>query len=238
VQGNVGRNLSLAAMEAQLAAEVDGSVEARTGRLTLLPGGAGARQPGSTRAGAAGDLSPGPRARPRRLSPRGGGSPAPQPVELVLRLGAPVPLDLARGCGGDRALWVDRVAATLVHQAGLAMFLPHMPCPRPLVGGMGCTARSRARGFYATLAAMVVVGYLLNLVKAISPVKALFYSAVLNGIMAVSLIVVLLLVCNNCQIVGECCNGRVSNILGWLTDILMGAATGFMTWAMATGRGS
>jgi NRAMP (natural resistance-associated macrophage protein)-like metal ion transporter len=91
-----------------------------------------------------------------------------------------------------------------------------------------------ARRFYATLVAVVFAGALLNLVREISPVKALLYSAVLNGIVAVPLIVVLLLVCNNRQIVGDHRNGRVSNILGWLTVVLMGAAVGFMIWSMRT----
>lgn len=94
----------------------------------------------------------------------------------------------------------------------------------------------RARGFYVAIAAMIAAGYLLNFVKAISPVKALFYSAVLNGIVAAPLIVVLLLVCNNKKIVQNRSNGRLSNTLGWLTAAAMTAAAVVMIWAMATGQ--
>jgi NRAMP (natural resistance-associated macrophage protein)-like metal ion transporter len=102
--------------------------------------------------------------------------------------------------------------------------------------GLHCTFRE-ARGFYTMLAATGFAGSLLNFVREISPVKALLYSAVLNGIVAVPLIVVLLLVCNNRQIVGERHNGRVSNLVGWTTVILMGTAAGFMLWTMISSSG-
>ena len=96
----------------------------------------------------------------------------------------------------------------------------------------------RAKAFYLTIAAAILAGYLLNFFHGISPVKALVYSAALNGIVAPPLIVVLLLICNNRKIVGRRGNGPVSNILGWLTVVLMGAAAAFLIWAMATGKAS
>ena len=96
----------------------------------------------------------------------------------------------------------------------------------------------RARKFYLTIAAMVLVGFLLNFVHSLSPVKALFYSAVLNGVVAVPLLIVPMLVCNNRKIVENRRNCLVSNVLGWLTVALMGGAAGFMLWAMATGHTS
>ncbi len=96
----------------------------------------------------------------------------------------------------------------------------------------------RARGFYSTVGAMVVIGFLLNFVKAINPIKALYYSAVINGVVAVPILIVLMLVCNNRKIIRDQCNGRLSNALGCLTVVCMGAAVGVMIWAMATGRAS
>ena len=96
----------------------------------------------------------------------------------------------------------------------------------------------RAKGFYLTIAAAVAAGYLLNFVHAISPVKALLYSAALNGIVAPPLIVVLLLICNNPKIVGRRRNGWLSNLLGWSAVFFMGAAAAFLIWAMATGKAS
>jgi len=97
---------------------------------------------------------------------------------------------------------------------------------------------SRAKGFYATIALVIITGYLLNFVRAISPVKALLYSAVLNGLVAPPLIVVLLFICNNRKIVGKNANGWLSNTLGWLTVVLMSLAGGLLIWAVFTGKAS
>jgi NRAMP (natural resistance-associated macrophage protein)-like metal ion transporter len=96
----------------------------------------------------------------------------------------------------------------------------------------------RARKFYFVLAATTVLGFALNFVHAISPVKALFYSAVLNGVVAVPLLILLMLVCNNRRIVGNRVNGKWANGLGWLTVAFMGFAAAVMIWAMATGHTS
>lgn len=95
---------------------------------------------------------------------------------------------------------------------------------------------SRAKGFYATITLVIVVGYLLNFVQVISPVKALLYSAVLNGLVAPPLIVVLLFICNNSEIVGKNANGWLSNILGWLAVALMSIAGGLLIWSLFPGK--
>src|SRR5664280_325806 len=94
----------------------------------------------------------------------------------------------------------------------------------------------RAKGFYATIALVIVVGYLLNFVGAISPVKALLYSAVLSGLIAPPLIVVLLFICNNRKIVGKHTNGWLSNTLGGIAVILMSLAGGLLIWSLFTGQ--
>lgn len=94
---------------------------------------------------------------------------------------------------------------------------------------------SRAKGFYATIAVVIVAGYLLNFVQVISPIKALLYSAVLNGLVAPPLIVVLLFICNNRKIMGKNRNGWLSNTLGWLAVIIMTVAGGLLIWSLFTG---
>ncbi len=94
----------------------------------------------------------------------------------------------------------------------------------------------RAKGFYVTIALVIIVGYLLNFVGVISPVKALLYSAVLNGLVAPPLVVVLLFICNNRKIVGKNRNGWLSNTLGWLTVLIMSLAGGLLIWAICTGK--
>lgn len=95
---------------------------------------------------------------------------------------------------------------------------------------------ARARAFYLVIAAATLAGYALNFVGSISPVKALLYSAAINGVFAPPLIVILLLACNNRKILGDRCNGRVSNILGGVAVLFMSTAAGFLIWAMITGR--
>jgi len=92
------------------------------------------------------------------------------------------------------------------------------------------------KGFYATIAMVIVVGYLLNFVHTISPVKALLYAAVLNGLVAPPLIVVLLFICNNRKIVGKNANGWLSNTLGIIAMVLMSLAGGLLIWLLCTGK--
>ena len=88
----------------------------------------------------------------------------------------------------------------------------------------------RARGFYITIAAVIAVGYLLNFVHVISPLQALLYAAVLNGLAAPPLIVLLLLICNNRTIMGKHTNGWLANSVGALTAGLMGVAAAVFLW--------
>ena len=60
--------------------------------------------------------------------------------------------------------------------------------------GLGETANN-ARGFYGVIAAATLVGMLLNFVG-INPISALVYTAIINGIVAVPLLVLILLVAN------------------------------------------
>ena len=94
----------------------------------------------------------------------------------------------------------------------------------------------RARGFYLTIAAVIALGYALNFVHGISPVKALLYAAVLNGAVSPPLIVLLLLICNNPKIVGERRNGRLANALGALAAVTMTVAIALLFWGLVTGK--
>jgi len=95
---------------------------------------------------------------------------------------------------------------------------------------------SRAKAFYMTVAAVVLVGYILNFFSTISPIKALIYSAVVNAIVAVPLMVVLLMICNNRHIVGDRTNGVWSNVFGWISVAFMGVASAFFIWSFVTGK--
>ncbi|MFN2598592.1 MAG: NRAMP family divalent metal transporter, partial [Pyrinomonadaceae bacterium] len=88
-----------------------------------------------------------------------------------------------------------------------------------------------AKQFYAIIAVSTAIGMLINFLG-INPIKALFWTAVINGVIAPPLLVVILLVANNRKVMGKRTNGRGANAVGWLTCALMfAAAVGmFLTW--------
>jgi NRAMP (natural resistance-associated macrophage protein)-like metal ion transporter len=78
----------------------------------------------------------------------------------------------------------------------------------------------QARAFYLIIAFSLILGLLMNFIG-ISPIKALIYSAVLYGLTAPVLIAIILHISNNRKIMGKNTNGRTSNILGFITLLLM-----------------
>ncbi|HEY5086689.1 MAG TPA: Nramp family divalent metal transporter [Gemmatimonadaceae bacterium] len=80
-----------------------------------------------------------------------------------------------------------------------------------------------ARVFYSVMAVAMVVGTILALTK-LNAMKMLLWSAVMNGVLAPPLIVIILMVCNNEKIMGRHKNGIWLNVLGWAAAALMGVA--------------
>jgi NRAMP (natural resistance-associated macrophage protein)-like metal ion transporter len=80
-----------------------------------------------------------------------------------------------------------------------------------------------AKGFYGVMAASTVIGLAINFVG-LNPVDALFWVAVVNGLLAPPLLVLIMLIANNRAIMGERVNGLGLNLLGWLTTAAMFAA--------------
>lgn len=80
-----------------------------------------------------------------------------------------------------------------------------------------------ARGFYVVIVASTVVGLVINFVG-INPMKALFWTAVLNGLLAPPIMVVIMLIANDRRVMGERVNGVWSNVLGWAGTVAMFAA--------------
>jgi Mn2+/Fe2+ NRAMP family transporter len=58
----------------------------------------------------------------------------------------------------------------------------------------------------------------------ISPMKALFWSAVINGVVAVPLMVVIILLAARKSVMGAFTTSRPITILGWIGTVIMGAA--------------
>src|SRR5215469_6173299 len=82
---------------------------------------------------------------------------------------------------------------------------------------------TRAWGFYGVITVATLIGLLLNFIG-IDPIKALVYTAVINGVVAVPLIFVIALIARNKNIMGQYTSGWLSNLLVWLTFLGMGAA--------------
>jgi NRAMP (natural resistance-associated macrophage protein)-like metal ion transporter len=81
-----------------------------------------------------------------------------------------------------------------------------------------------AKGFYGTIVAATLLGLSLNLFN-IDPVKALFWSAVINGIAAVPILWLLMHVASDSRVMGKrFVIPRALRIMGWLTVIVMGFA--------------
>jgi NRAMP (natural resistance-associated macrophage protein)-like metal ion transporter len=80
-----------------------------------------------------------------------------------------------------------------------------------------------ARGFYAVIVFATVIGLTINFVG-IDPVKALIYSAVLNGVAAVPLLLLITRISSNEKIMGEYKSGILAKVLLWFTFVAMGAA--------------
>jgi NRAMP (natural resistance-associated macrophage protein)-like metal ion transporter len=91
-----------------------------------------------------------------------------------------------------------------------------------------------ARRFYVVLTASTLVGVALSFLD-INLVDALVWTAVLNGVLAPPLLVLVLLVANNPAVMGKRVNGRALNVLGWATAALMFAAAAglFLTCGQA-----
>jgi NRAMP (natural resistance-associated macrophage protein)-like metal ion transporter len=79
----------------------------------------------------------------------------------------------------------------------------------------------QAKGFYLVIAASTIIGLLINF-SSINPIKALVYAAVINGVIAVPILVAVMKIANDKQVLKDKVNGRVSNIIGWLTVMIMG----------------
>jgi NRAMP (natural resistance-associated macrophage protein)-like metal ion transporter len=82
---------------------------------------------------------------------------------------------------------------------------------------------NRAHGFYGVITIATLIGLIINFVG-IDPVKALVYTAVLNGIAAVPLLFLIVRISASEKIMGEFKSGWLSKALLWFTFIFMGAA--------------
>jgi NRAMP (natural resistance-associated macrophage protein)-like metal ion transporter len=89
----------------------------------------------------------------------------------------------------------------------------------------------QARGFYTIVVIATILGVALNFTP-IDPIKALFWSAVINGVVAVPIMAVMMLMAMRVDIMGPFVITRRLTVLGWLATATMAIVVlaMFATW--------
>ena len=127
----------------------------------------------------------------------------------------------ALGIIGTGFLALPVLAGSAAYALGEALRWPVGLARRPL----------RAKAFYGTIAIATALGVVLN-ASPIDPIKALFWSAVINGVVAVPIMAMMMLMAVRPTIMGEFTLSRPLRLMGWLsTAVMLAAAVGmFATW--------
>ncbi len=84
-----------------------------------------------------------------------------------------------------------------------------------------------ARAFYGIIALSMILGIVLNFIG-LDPIKSLFYSAVLNGIVAPFILFFILKISDDHKVMGQFSNKPLTKFIGWLTFFIM-AIVGLFT---------
>jgi Mn2+/Fe2+ NRAMP family transporter len=123
----------------------------------------------------------------------------------------------ALGIIGTGLLAVPVLAGSAAYALGEARKWPVGLARRPM----------RARAFYATIALATLLGAAINF-SPIDPFEALYWSAVLNGVVAVPVMAMMMLISTNSRIMGKFTIGSAVRAVGWTATALMGIAVGAM----------
>jgi Mn2+/Fe2+ NRAMP family transporter len=88
-----------------------------------------------------------------------------------------------------------------------------------------------AKAFYGTIAVATLGGVFINFID-LDPIKALFWSAVINGVVAVPLMVVIMIMARQRRVMGRFTIPLPLSVTGWLSTGVMAAAVAamFATW--------
>jgi NRAMP (natural resistance-associated macrophage protein)-like metal ion transporter len=86
-----------------------------------------------------------------------------------------------------------------------------------------------AKGFYAVIFAAVALGLIIDY-SGLDPIKALYWSAVVNGVIAVPMMAAMMIVAGNRKKMGQFTAGPTLSILGWASTAVMAAATVTMVY--------
>jgi Mn2+/Fe2+ NRAMP family transporter len=92
--------------------------------------------------------------------------------------------------------------------------------------GLELKARE-AKGFYLTIAAAVIVGLIVDY-SGLDPIRALFWSAVLNAVISVPIMVAMMVVAGRKKIMGPFTASPVQVVFGWAATLAMAVAVAGM----------
>ncbi|HYC94071.1 MAG TPA: divalent metal cation transporter [Sphingomicrobium sp.] len=123
----------------------------------------------------------------------------------------------ALGIVGTGLLAVPVLAGSAAYALGEAVGRPVGLARRP----------RKAKTFYATIVAATLIGAVMNL-SPINPIKALYWAAVINGIVAVPVMAMMMLMAARRDIMGGFTIRGPLQWLGWLATMLMAAAVALM----------
>jgi Mn2+/Fe2+ NRAMP family transporter len=118
----------------------------------------------------------------------------------------------ALGIIGTGLLAVPVLAGSAAYALGEAFGWPVGLARQPL----------RAKAFYGAIVAATIIGMGINFAP-INPMKALYWSAVLNGVVAVPVMAIMMLLTHRSQVMGPFTVAGPLRWLGWLATALMGA---------------
>ena len=145
-----------------------------------------------------------------------------QAAEALRPLAGPFAFALfAAGIIGTGLLAVPVLAGSAAYAVGEALEWP-----------VGLDRRPReAKAFYATIAFATLLGILINFVS-LDPIKVLFWTAVINGVVAVPLMVVMMVMTMDARVMGPFTLPRPLWAVGWLATLVMAATVAAMFWTL------
>ncbi|MDP4174208.1 MAG: divalent metal cation transporter [Bacteroidota bacterium] len=79
---------------------------------------------------------------------------------------------------------------------------------------------NKAMNFYGIITAATFLGLALDF-SPINPIKALYWAAIINGIAAVPIMIIMMLMSSNKKVMGEFTISRSLKIMGWISTIVM-----------------
>jgi Mn2+/Fe2+ NRAMP family transporter len=147
---------------------------------------------------------------------------ASQAAEALKPIGGPYAFALfAAGIVGTGLLSIPVLAGSAAYAAGEAFKWRTGLALEPAEG----------RAFYATIAVATVIGMLLNFTS-VNPITALYYSAVINGVVAVPVLIAMMILARDENTMGQFRISGTLLVLGWITVAVMALAALAMIGAL------